>query len=523
VTFTKGHSIAGQAGLQLRYLAKLVSGQSFEEDYTTVIMSLNSSGQGGGSEDAGDGETEEESSSHPLIGPPIVPAEGDNATKNNDHLEEFRQQWRQELVSSERQRDGSPAVARHSARESEGPSVSKAKDDEATAAVASVEDQALKIFLQGVEDEEEGKLYEAIVKYKKAIHLMPDVERKAFDITSKRAKSRQQQQQEQAVDRETTNKGHSSGVTNESEEIDLVQSFNSMTLQTRGSTALCQPEDPEAIKNCHISALPMEVLIHIFKWVVSSDLDVKSLESVSGVCRGFYLASRSSDLWRPICLRTWGVHVIPLSLKKQLKEKNDWRTLFLKRPRVHLSGCYISKMTYMREGERSFTDHEFCRAWHVVTYYRLIRFLPGGVVLMKTTPDLPVEAVKAMYPNMMNHGYVGQYKTIDNRVIGVVKKIDPPPTQETAQEKTYKRHKKSKVKPYVFEVPDQVLHFELVIQGKRFKTLQWANYAITSKYKSSGREQTSQFDIKNENNFPALHFSTVRSYASTFSNAPLEG
>ena len=58
-------------------------------------------------------------------------------------------------------------VARHSARESEGPSVSKAKDDEATAAVASVEDQALKIFLQGVEDEEEGKLYEAIVKYKK--------------------------------------------------------------------------------------------------------------------------------------------------------------------------------------------------------------------------------------------------------------------------------------------------------------------------------------------------------------------
>ena len=58
-----------------------------------------------------------------------------------------------------------------------------------------------------------------------------------------------------------------------------------------------------------------------------------------------------------------------------------------------------------------------------------ILFFSGGVVLMKTTPDLPVEAVKAMYPNMMNHGYVGQYKTIDNRVIGVVKKIDPPPTQ----------------------------------------------------------------------------------------------
>ena len=51
------------------------------------------------------------------------------------------------------------------------------------------------------------------------------------------------------------------------------------------------------------------------------------------------------------------------------------------------------------------------------------------------------------------------------------------------------------MKPYAFEVPDQVLHFELIIQGKRFKTLQWANYAITSKYKSSGREQTSQVKI----------------------------
>ena len=72
------------------------------------------------------------------------------------------------LFSSERQRDGSPAVTAHSAREAEGLSVSKAEDDdEATGAVASVEDQALTIFLQGVEDEEEGKLYEAIVKYKK--------------------------------------------------------------------------------------------------------------------------------------------------------------------------------------------------------------------------------------------------------------------------------------------------------------------------------------------------------------------
>lgn len=264
----------------------------------------------------------------------------------------------------------------------------------------------------------------------------------------------------------------------------------------------------------------MEVLIHILKWVVSSDLDVRSLESFSEVCRGFYLASRSSDIWRLVCLRTWGVTVLPISLKKKV-QNNDWRTFFLKRPRVHMNGCYISKMTYMREGERAFTDHEACRTWHVVNYYRLIRFLPGGLVLMNTTPDSPAEAVKAMLYPGLHQGYVGQYKSVDDRVICVVRKVEPPKPPNDEQQ--FKRRRNRNAKQYVFEVPDVVLHFELQIQGKKFKQLHWINYAITTKYKSSGKEQTTQFDVKNENNFPALHFSVVKSYRSLVSSAPLEG
>lgn len=39
-------------------------------------------------------------------------------------------------------------------------------------------------------------------------------------------------------------------------------------------------------------ALPMEVLMYIFRWVVSSDLDLRSLEQLSLVCRGFYICAR---------------------------------------------------------------------------------------------------------------------------------------------------------------------------------------------------------------------------------------
>ena len=33
----------------------------------------------------------------------------------------------------------------------------------------------------------------------------------------------------------------------------------------------------------HISAIPLELIVYIFKWVVSSELDMKSLEQLARV------------------------------------------------------------------------------------------------------------------------------------------------------------------------------------------------------------------------------------------------
>ena len=118
----------------------------------------------------------------------------------------------------------------------------------------------------------------------------------------------------------------------------------------------------------------MEVIISILKWVVSSDLDISSLESCSNVCRGFYLASRSSDIWRQLSLKCWGIEsfdALSSAVKSNIKNSGDnWRDYFIRSPRVHLNGCYIAKISYMREGERGFQDHELYRAWHMVQYYR---------------------------------------------------------------------------------------------------------------------------------------------------------
>ena len=53
-----------------------------------------------------------------------------------------------------------------------------------------------------------------------------------------------------------------------------------------------------------MSALPVEVLMYILKWVVSADLDIASLEQLALVCRGFYICVHDEELWRLICHRS---------------------------------------------------------------------------------------------------------------------------------------------------------------------------------------------------------------------------
>lgn len=125
--------------------------------------------------------------------------------------------------------------------------------------------------------------------------------------------------------------------------------------------------------------------MYIFRWVVSSDLDLRSLEQLSLVCRGFYICARDPEIWRLACLKVWGrscMKLVPYA---------SWREMFLERPRVRFDGVYISKTTYIRQGEQSLDG--FYRAWHQVEYYRYMRFFPDGHVMMLTTPEEPPSIV----------------------------------------------------------------------------------------------------------------------------------
>ena len=113
----------------------------------------------------------------------------------------------------------------------------------------------------------------------------------------------------------------------------------------------------------------MEIVLYILRWVVSTELDFRSLEMFSRVCRGFFISARDPEIWRLACIRVWGVNCGNCEPKYQ-----SWREMYRQRPRLRYNGCYINKTTYMRHGENSFQD-QFYRPWHLVEYYRYLRYL----------------------------------------------------------------------------------------------------------------------------------------------------
>ncbi|XP_053381965.1 F-box only protein 9-like [Mercenaria mercenaria] len=380
--------------------------------------------------------------------------ETDEPPDVESQLEQFRQQWQAELKGN------------NASKASPGESDESEKEKEAAA-----------LFLMGSKFEREGSLYEAVNFYRRAMQLVPDIEMKIEYPRS----PRERPESESSVD----------SFDGEDLESDLVTRFHTLRKKFVGLLA------------CHISALPVEVLIYIFKWVVSSQLDMKSLESISAVCRGFYLCARDEELWRLACLRVWG------SNTGKVKKYSLWRNMYIERPHLQFVGCYISKMSYVRQGEKSLDG--FYSPWHNIEYYRYIRFFSEGKVLMMTSPEDPLVTLpKFKYSHVTIPGMMkGVYKLSGNRVTGVLKRVQ---TSENTANYKNKRNKNQKTQ---YEV-QQTFHIELEIQnvGKRNGCkLSWVHYSVRTFYKSTGENNDTDFELS-DRAYPALLFSRVKSFST---------
>ncbi|XP_076831131.1 F-box only protein 9 [Brachyhypopomus gauderio] len=409
--------------------------------------------------------------------------EGEDENSEDSHLQlelnAFRVQWMSELLPTS-------GIKRGLSRAAE----LKKKQELAR------EEKARELFLRAVEKEQNGAVYEAIKYYKSAMQLVPDIE---FKINYSRSP-------------DPDRAGGSYLEENENDGVidDLLAYFQQQLTIERSSQKICEPEVETS--QMHISALPLEVLMYIFRWVVSSDLDLRALEQLSLVCRGFYICARDPEIWRCACLKVWGrscTRTLPFS---------SWREMFLERPRVRYDGVYISKTSYIRQGEESLDG--FYRAWHQVDYYRYLRFFPDGQVMMLTTPEEPLATVprlrsrnSRMESILFGHYRLSQDPDNQTKVYVVVSKSKEERGPDYQRSRFCRRN----------QTPDSDRTFHIGLQlssggRQRFNKLVWIHHSCHITYRSTGETVITAFDL--DKMYTPLFFARVKSYTA-FSERPL--
>ncbi|KAF5284489.1 hypothetical protein FQA39_LY17024 [Lamprigera yunnana] len=355
---------------------------------------------------------------------------------------------------------------------------------------------AQRLFLKGAEMEKSGHLYEAIQFYRRAVQLVPDIEFR-IDITNKVKENQDFEERQRDNIPDNSNKKENCCCNEEDEIKDL---YNHIQKKMDNNRYICTPANEQ--KGTHISALPLEIILYILRWVVSSELDMRSLEICSTICRGFYLCCRDSKIWRLACIRTWGVNV---SLPRNCI---SWREMYIERARVCFNGCYIGKTSYIRSGENSFQD-QFYRPWHIVAYYRYLRFFPDGLVLILTSSEEPSVCVGQLkYKTFKNPTILtGHYRLREDKVTIIAYRND-----KLLNNAVFKG--RNKVREMIHD-SQETFHLDMQIQNykkQRHIRLAWIGYSVYTRHKN-GTESTCEFDLKG-NRFPPLWFSRVKNYTA---------
>ncbi|XP_072912845.1 F-box only protein 9 isoform X6 [Hemitrygon akajei] len=375
-----------------------------------------------------------------------------------EELNVFRAQWMSELTPNGSSNGSEVEHGRISAKGLSFKSLgTKGKQELAR------EEKAKELFLKAVEQEQNGAVYEAIKYYRRAMQLVPDIEFKINYAHSPESDGSSKAYKE--------DKGKANEVT------DLLPYFQQQLSLQDSPHKICQPEF--GVNQTHISDIPFEILVYIFRWVVSSHLDLRSLEQLSMVCRAFYVCARDPEIWRLACLKVWGRACSTLVLY------SSWRHMFLERPRVRFDGVYISKTTYVRQGEESLDG--FYRAWHQVEYYRYLRFFPGGQVIMLTTPEDPQSIVPRLCCRtpridavLFGHFRLSQETDNQTKVFAVLAKKKEEKAPEYQKYRYYRRTPPPTEIDHNFHVG-----LQLASSGRqRFNKLVWLHHSCLVTYKT---------------------------------------
>ncbi|CAI2376803.1 unnamed protein product [Moneuplotes crassus] len=156
---------------------------------------------------------------------------------------------------------------------------------------------------------------------------------------------------------------------------------NDLTLDTAHDEVISWSED-----------MPRDIVIFIFKY-----LDCKTLTKVAMTNSFWYELYTSKEIQKCFkieCLDLFEKTGIYSATKKYMTIFQDWKNMFIFRPRVRCDGAYFAKVEYWHDGLTEFGDYH---PIHKVTYYNFLCFRQDGKVCYTSThyePQIFLEKLK---------------------------------------------------------------------------------------------------------------------------------
>lgn len=272
--------------------------------------------------------------------------------------------------------------------------------------------QALRSYEMGVEKERRGLLSEALILYRKAFKLYPSVDKVYRDAfrSGELIESNNEYKGgslEESGYAKFIQVGHDYDPKNAhkscAEFEDTMRIFSSLRMPIETAVA------PQVTS---IASLPDEILHQVLGYVMQ--IMPSSFTAISLTCQKFCLITqRDQSIWKDVCMGTYhnqlydeeeGVQELstiePGHYSTRLQDEvcidfqNDWKKMFIEKPRIRMDGCYIATCHYTRPGVR---EESFSSSFHLVTYFRFLRFYPSGTSLSLLTTSPPADVVHQIH------------------------------------------------------------------------------------------------------------------------------
>lgn len=136
--------------------------------------------------------------------------------------------------------------------------------------------------------------------YRKAVQIVPDIEFRIYDSLKNQNKA---PKSEHMTNEDELNANFSPhDIDEDLDGVDLMERFQ-LAVGKSGCLFNRAGDSSVISTGLHFSDLPLEIIFYILRWVVSSELDIRSLEQISKVSRGFYICAKDPEIWKLACLK----------------------------------------------------------------------------------------------------------------------------------------------------------------------------------------------------------------------------